>query len=161
MKAGIVLALGGAAFVLVAGAAPASAQPKDRPASVRDTTYRGTLVCTKLPFIFSQLRSAIEAKISGNSVNYRRPVVIAATGAVDGYEEGTGTIDGDKITLKGTWKKGASSFEANYVGTFVRRSAKLSGAQVWNYAGKPYTRTCTGVITRPLAAFLPREKTKN
>lgn len=161
MGAGFVATLGGVALLLVAGVTQVSAQPKERPASVRDTTYRGTLVCTKMPFVFSQLRSAIEAKVSGNSVTYRRPVVIAASGAVEGYEEGTGNIDGDKVSLKGAWKKGANSYEASYAGTFVRRSAKLSGAQVWSYEGKPYTRTCTGVIKRPLAAFLPREKKKN
>jgi len=159
MKAGMVLTLGAAAIVLVAGASQASAQPKDRAASVRDTVYRGTLVCTKLPFIFSQLRSAIEAKISGNSITYRRPVVIAASSAVDGYEEGSGNIDGDKVSLKGSWKSGANSYEATYTGTFVRRSATLSGVQVWSYQGKPYTRTCSGVIKRPLAAFLPKKKT--
>ena len=158
MKAGIMLTLGAAAIVLVAGATQASAQQKDRAPSVRDTVYRGTLVCSKLPFIFSQLRSAIEANISGNSVTYKRPVVIAG-GAVEGYEEGAGNIDGDKINLKGTWKRGANSYEASYTGTFVRRSAKLSGAQVWSYQGKPYTRTCSGVIKRPLAAFLPKKKT--
>ena len=49
-------------------------------------------------------------------------------------------------------------YEANYSGSFVRRSAKLSGVQNWTHDGKTYTRTCTGSIKRPLAAFLPKNK---
>ena len=44
-----------------AGVCDASAQIV-RPV-VRDAVYRGTLVCTKLPFISKQLRTAIEANV--------------------------------------------------------------------------------------------------
>ena len=138
-----------------AGVDDASAQ-KETPV-VRDAVYRGTLVCTKLPFISKQLRTAIEATVTGTSVRYKRPVVMA-NGVIEGYEEGFGSVDGEKINLKGVWKKGASGYEANYSGSFVRRSAKLSGVQNWTHDGKTYTRTCTGSIKRPLAAFLPKNK---
>ncbi len=58
-----------------AGVDDASAQ-KETPV-VRDAVYRGTLVCTKLPFISKQLRTAIEATVTGTSVRYKRPVVMA------------------------------------------------------------------------------------
>jgi len=155
MKVGTVLALA-VATAWAAGTSQASAQ-KATP-EVRDAVYRGTLVCSKLPFVFSQLRTAIEATVTGNSVKYKLPVVIAQSGAVEGHEEGSGSVEGDKIGLKGTWKKGADGYEATYHGSFVRRSAKLAGTQNWTYQGKTYTRTCTGAIKRPLAAFLPKDK---
>jgi len=136
-----------------AGVCDASAQIV-RPV-VRDAVYRGTLVCTKLPFISKQLRTAIEANVTGDSVRYKRPVVMANS-VIAGYEEGSGSVDGQKINLKGAWKKGASGYEATYNGNFVRRSAKLSGTQNWTHEGKTYTRNCTGSIKRPLAAFLPK-----
>ena len=124
---------------------------------VRDAVYRGTLVCTKLPFISKQLRTAIEATVTGDSVRYKRPVVMANS-VIAGYEEGSGSVDGHKINLKGAWKNGASRYEAIYNGSFVRRSAKLTGTQNWTHDGKMYTRTCTGSIKRPLAAFLRKDK---
>jgi len=145
-----------AAMAWAAGTTEASAQ-KTTPV-VRDAVYRGTLVCTRLPFVFSQLRTAIEATVAGNSVRYKQPVVMAEGGVVEGHEEGSGSVDGEEINLKGAWKKGADGYEATYTGSFVRRSAKLTGTQNWTYNGKTYTRTCTGAIKRPLAAFLPKDK---
>jgi hypothetical protein len=40
----------------------------------------------------------------------------------------------------------------------VRRSARLKGKQSWTIDGKTLTRDCSGVIKRPLKAFLPRKK---
>ena len=155
MKVGTVLTLA-VATAWAAGTTQASAQ-KAAP-EVRDAVYRGTLVCGKLPFVFTQLRTAMEANVTGNAVRYKHAVVIAQSGTVEGHEEGTGSIDGDKISLKGAWKKGDDGYEATYSGNFVRRSAKVTGTQNWKYKGKTYTRTCTGAIKRPLAAFLPKDK---
>ena len=73
-------------------------------------------------------------------------------------EQGTGTIDGQKIKLQGTWKSGSRQYEAKYSGSFVRRSAKLKGTQTWTDGGKTATRACAGAIKRPLKPFLPRDK---
>jgi hypothetical protein len=154
MKITIVFLFAATSF-LAAGASVATAQKEAQ--VVRDAVYRGTLVCSKLPFLSKQLRGSIEATVSGNSVRYKRPVVMAKS-AIEGYEEGSGSVDGTKISLKGSWKKGASGYEATYAGNFVRRNAKLTGTQIWSHDGKTYTRTCTGSIKRPLAAFLPRGK---
>jgi hypothetical protein len=126
-------------------------------AQVRDAEYRGTLVCGKLPFI-QDTRAAIAVKITGDEASYERPVHVAARSKVVGKETGKAKIDGDKITITGSWKAENSSYDANYSGTFVRRSAKLTGTQNWTHEGKSYTRTCSGSIKRPLAAFLPRQK---
>jgi len=73
-------------------------------------------------------------------------------------EEGSGTLNGSDISLRGSWKSGNRQFEAKYDGTFVRRHASLKGTQTWNDDGKSVSRACYGIIKRPLRAFLPREK---
>ena len=66
--------------------------------------------------------------MTGASVRYKRPVVMANS-VIAGYEEGSGSIDGQKINLKGAWKNGASGYEATYNGNFVRRGAPSSPAR--------------------------------
>lgn len=155
MRSGLRLTLGAAVFIS-AGATEALAQ-KAAP-NIRDAVYRGTLVCGKLGFIHDPVREAIEVTVSGPTIRYIR--ALRTQTGMAGAETGTGTIEAGKISLKGSWKSGADSYEATYSGTFVRRSAKLSGAQVWSHDGKTYTRTCSGAIKRPLAAFLPKGENK-
>ena len=154
-KRGKILPPLAAVFLCAALAIPAQAQTK-----VREAVYRGTLVCGKLPFIEDPVRAAIEIKIAGKSAEYSRPVRAPRRGSVAGTERGTGTIDGDKISLNGEWRGELGSYTATYGGTFVRRSARLAGTQTWTYAGKSYKRDCSGTIKRPLAAFLPKDKKK-
>ena len=127
-------------------------------AQVRDAEYRGTLVCGKLPFAQDPTRAAITVKLAGNEGPYERPVHIPARSKVVGQETGKAKVEGDKISLTGGWKDDKSSYEASYSGTFVRRSAKLTGTQNWTHEGKSFTRTCSGAIKRPLAVFLPKQK---
>jgi hypothetical protein len=127
-------------------------------AQVRDAEYRGTLVCGKLPFAQDPVRAAISVKISGNQGPYERPVHMPTRTKVAGQESGTAKVDGDKIAITGGWKSDKSSYEASYSGTFVRRSATLTGTQNWTYEGKSYSRACSGAIKRPFAAFLPKRK---
>jgi hypothetical protein len=142
--------MGLAVMVSVLFAAPAWAQ-------VRDADYRGTLVCGKLPFAHDPARTAITVQIAGNQGSYERPVQLTRQGGKS-VEKGTAKVDGDKITLAGSWKDEKGSYEASYGGTFVRRSAKLTGTQTWSYDGKSYKRECSGAIKRPFAAFLPKQK---
>jgi hypothetical protein len=127
-------------------------------AQVRDAPYRGTLVCGHLPFAQDPTRAAIEVKLSGNEGPYERPVHMPIRTKIAGKESGTAKVDGDKIVLIGSWKGEKDSYEASYSGTFVRRSAKLTGTQTWMHDGKSHTRNCSGVIQRPFAAFLPKQK---
>ena len=127
-------------------------------AQVRDADYRGTLVCGKLPFAQDPQRAAVLVKISGNEGPYERPVHMPIRGKIVGKETGTAKLDGSKITLTGGWKSEKDSYEASYTGTFVRRRAKITGTQKWTRDGKSYTRQCAGSISRPLAAFLPKQK---
>jgi len=148
---GAMLALG-----LVASAAPrAYAQ-----ASVLDAVYRGTLVCDKLPFSEVRLRGAIEVTIADGGVRYSH--VVRLNRSVDPtIERGTGTLTARNIALQGEWQHGAHRYTSNYSGTFVRRSANLKGTQTWIEDGKTVSRACSGVIKRPLKAFLPRRGTKS
>jgi len=139
------------AAMMTSMATPAAAQ-------VLDATYRGTMVCDKLPFTSDQMREAIEVTISGGAARYSHVVRLSKVGVEATTEQGTGTIDGQKINLQGTWKGGSRTYEAKYGGIFVRRSAKLKGAQTWTDGGKTVTRACAGAIKRPLRPFLPRAK---
>jgi hypothetical protein len=147
IKCGTVISLAMVAGVMVA--VPAQAQ-------VRDAEYRGTLVCGKLPFAQDPSRAAITVKLTGSEGPYERPVHMPVRGKIAGQETGKVKVDGDKIAITGGWKGEKSSYEASYSGTFVRRSAKLTGQQSWTHEGKSYTRACSGAIKRPLAAFVPK-----
>jgi len=124
-------------------------------AQVRDATYRGTLVCSNLPFGKGFLRSSIQVVVSGRDIRYSQPV-IAARGNTLGEETGSGTLDGDNLKLTGAWRGEGDSYEASYSGALKRRNFMLNGTQTWTHDGKTYTRTCSGAIKRPLAAFLPK-----
>jgi hypothetical protein len=125
---------------------------------VLDATYRGTLVCEKLPFTRTQMREAIEVTIAGGAARYSHVVRLHDKAAEAVAEEGTGTLSNQNIDLQGSWKGGGRQYEAKYSGTFVRRSAKLKGTQTWTDGGKTITRACAGAIKRPLKPFLPRKK---
>jgi hypothetical protein len=125
---------------------------------VLDATYRGTMVCEKLPFTSGQMREAIEVTVSGNAARYTHVVRLRNAAVEATAEQGTGTVSGTKIDLQGGWKGGSQQYEAKYSGSFVRRSARLKGTQSWTDGGKTVTRACTGAIKRPFKPFLPREK---
>lgn len=105
-------------------------------AEVLDATYRGTMVCDRLPFTSDQMREAIEVTIAGGAARYSHVVRLRKVAVEDVAELGTGTIDGQKIDLQGTWKGGSREYKAKYSGNFVRRSAKLKGTQTWTDGGK-------------------------
>jgi hypothetical protein len=144
------------AAILIAGAlSVSSAMPAA--AQVRDATYRGTLICSTLPFLKGHLRAAMTVNIKGNSAEYTQPVVNPEKGTQLGTEAGSGTVEGSNIKLSGAWRGAPNSYEASYTGTFVRRAARIAGTQTWTHEGKTYKRTCSGAIKRPLAIFLKRD----
>ena len=140
-----------AAVIMMAMGSPVAAQ-------VLDATYRGTMICDKLPFTSDKMREAIEVTVAGDAARYSHVVRLSKVAVEDAAEQGTGKLDGEKIALQGGWKGGGRSYEAKYSGSFVRRSARLKGTQTWTADGKTVTRACTGVIKRPLKPFLPRGK---
>ena len=143
------------AGVLVVAAATMAGSPA--PAQVRDAVYRGTMVCDKLPFSAGKSREAIEVTIAAGTVRYTQ-VVRLHVSSVAAPEQGTGTLNGDALSLQGAWKGGNRQYEAKYSGTFVRRHADLKGTQTWTDGGKTMTRSCAGTIKRPLKIFLPGDK---
>lgn len=138
------------AAAMIMAVLPATAQ-------VRDAVYRGTMVCDQLPFSIGKSRGAIEVTISGGAVRYSH-IVRLREAAEATPEQGTGTLNGDNISLQGSWKGGNRQYEAKYGGTFVRRHVDLTGTQTWNDGGKTITRTCSGTIKRPFKIFLPRDR---
>ena len=140
-----------AAAMTIAMATPVAAQ-------VLDATYRGTMICDKLPFTSDAMREAIEVTIAGGAGRYSHVVRLSKVAVEDAAEQGTVKLDGQSIALQGGWKGGGRSYEAKYSGNFVRRSAKLKGTQTWTDGGKTVTRACSGAIKRPLKPFLPRAK---
>jgi hypothetical protein len=127
-------------------------------ADVLDATYRGTMVCDRLPFTSDKMREAIEVSITGNAARYNHVVRLRNAAVEATAEQGTGKIDGQKIDLQGSWKSGGREYEAKYSGSFVRRSARLKGTQTWTDGGKTIVRACAGAIKRPFKPFLPRGK---
>src|SRR5689334_4884402 len=140
-----------AAAAMIAMATPSATQ-------VLDATYRGTMLCDKLPFTNDKMREAIEVTISGGTARYSHVVRLSKVDVEATTEQGTGTVVGQKISLQGGWKSGSRSYEARYSGSFVRRSATLKGTQTWTDGGKTVSRACVGAIKRPLKPFLPRAK---
>jgi hypothetical protein len=132
-----------------------SADPHSAFAQSRDGVYRGTLVCGSL--LRSRTRAAIELTMSGRDARFTRPVVMTEKGPVAGTETGTGTLDGDKLMLVGSWSGDKIGFESNYAGVFVRRaSLKFTGMQTWTRDGKTTSRKCTGSAKRAPAFFRRR-----
>ncbi|MBV9556923.1 MAG: hypothetical protein JO254_07570 [Pseudolabrys sp.] len=142
------------AAVILAGAFVSAVTPAA--AQVRDARYRGTLICSSLPFLKGYLRPMMTLTVKGSSAEYTQPVVDAEKGLQIGTETGSGSIDDRAIKLSGGWRGGPQSYEATYTGTFVRRAARLTGRQFWTHEGKTYTRTCAGALKRPFAVFLKR-----
>ena len=149
VRSGYAVGLVGAALVAVANT-PVSAE-------VRDAVYRGTMVCDKLPFSAGMGREAIEVTIAGGKISYTH-IVRLYNAAEAAPEQGTGTLNGDNISLQGSWKGGSRQYEAKYSGAVVRRHADLKGTQTWNDGGKTITRACSATIKRPFKVFLPGDK---
>ena len=89
----------------VLAAAMMAAMGKPVAAEVLDATYRGTMVCDKLPFTSQQMREAIEVTISGGAVRYNHVVRLRNAAVEATAEQGTGTIDGQKIQSSGHLEK--------------------------------------------------------
>jgi hypothetical protein len=153
----IIVRIGLLAAVAAAMTSTPSAAQTQRETKVLDATYRGTLVCSKLPFTEFAMREAIAVTLTGGGGSYTH-VVRLREQPDPNEEKGTVKIDGPRISLEGSWKGDAGQYQANYSGSFVRRSAKLMGTQTWTVNNRIVTRSCSGVIKRPLKAFLPRAK---
>ena len=147
--------IGALAATAVAMTSGNAAGQERKQTQVLDAVYRGTLICAKLPFTEFAMREAIAVTISDGKATYTH-VVRLRESPEPGEEKGTAKLDGARIGLEGSWKGDAGQYQASYGGSFVRRSAKLVGTQTWTHQGRIVTRACSGVIKRPLKAFLPR-----
>jgi hypothetical protein len=110
-------------------------------AQVRDAVYRGTMVCDQLPFSLGKSRGAIEVTISGSAVHYSH-IVRLRDAAEPTPEQGTGTLNGDNISLQGSWKGGNRQYEAN--------TAVLSCAVTSTLTGRRHGMTAGRLLLAPV-----------
>jgi hypothetical protein len=114
-----------------------------------DGTFRGTLVCEKMPATADMLSAALDVNIRESNVQFARPLFNLDGTRVVGSELGTGTIDAQgKLHLTSNWFRFGVTFEADYSGMMTKTSGTFCGTQSWrdgrNNSGK---RNC-------IAAFL-------
>jgi hypothetical protein len=113
-----------------------------------DGTFRGTLVCEKMPAAADMLGARLDMNIRGSNVQFARPLFNLTGARVIGSELGSGTIDAQgKLHLTSTWHRFGVTFEADYSGALTKTSGTFSGTQSWrdgrNNSGK---RNCTAAF---------------
>jgi hypothetical protein len=113
-----------------------------------DGTFRGTLVCEKMPAAADMLSAPLDMNIRGSNVQFARPLFNLAGTRVVGSELGSGTIDPQgKLHLTSNWYRFGVTFEADYSGMLTKTSGTFSGIQSWrdgrNNSGK---RNCTAAF---------------
>ena len=76
-----------------------------------DGTFRGTLVCEKMPATVDMLTAPLDISIQRNSVQFARPLFNLDGTRVVGSELRTGTIDAEgKLHLTSNWYRFSVSF---------------------------------------------------
>jgi hypothetical protein len=118
-----------------------------------DGKWTGTINCAKLSFTKGPFKVPMDMTVEKGAATYVRDVYNKDGTQVVGTEEGTGTIDGGKLTLSATWKSTQErprySYTASYSGTISATAANLKGAQVWKSVdGKTENRACTIALKR-------------
>src|SRR6476646_9074762 len=113
-----------------------------------DGTFRGSLVCEKMPATADMLTVPLDMNIRGNNVQFARPLFNLNGTRVVGSELGTGTIDAQgKLHLTSNWHRFGVTFDADYNGTLTKTGGTLTGTQSWrdgrNNSGK---RNCTAAF---------------
>ena len=118
------------------------------PAQSFDGTFRGTLVCEKMPAAADMLTAPLDTTIRGSNVQFARPLFNLTGTRVVGSELGSGTIDAQgTLHLTSNWHRFGVAFDSDYSGTLTKTSGTFSGTQSWrdekNNSGK---RNCTAVF---------------
>jgi len=113
-----------------------------------DGTFRGSLVCEKMPATADMLSAPLDMNIRGSNVQFARPLFNLDGTRVIGSELGTGTIDPQgNLHLKSNWYRFGVTFDADYGGALTKTGGTFSGTQSWrdgkNNSGK---RACTAAL---------------
>lgn len=111
-------------------------------------TFRGTLVCEKMPASPDILRAPLDMSIRGSNVLFARPLFNWNGSRVVGSEQGTGTVDPEgEVHLTSSWYNSGITFESEYNGVMTKTGGAFSGTQSWrdgrNNSGK---RACTAAL---------------
>jgi len=123
------------------------------PADDFEGKWTGTINCAKLSFTKGPFKVPMDMTVEKGAATYIRDVYNKDGTQVVGTEEGTGTIDGGKLTLTATWKSTQErpryTYTASYLGTISAKSANLKGTQVWKSVdGKTEDCACTIALKR-------------
>jgi len=115
-----------------------------------DGTFRGTLICEKVPATADMLSAPLDINIRGGNVQFARPLFNLDGTRVIGSELGTGTIDDQgKLHLTSNWYRFGVTVEADYSGALTKTGGTFSGTQSWrdgrNNSGK---RNCIAAFLR-------------
>ena len=113
-----------------------------------DGTFRGSLVCEKMPATADMLSAPLDMNIRGSNVQFARPLFNLDGTRVIGSELGTGTIDPQgNLHLKSNWYRFGVTVDADYSGALTKTGGTFSGTQSWrdgkNNSGK---RACTAAL---------------
>jgi hypothetical protein len=113
-----------------------------------DGTFRGTLVCEKLPATADMLSAPLDMNIRGSNVQFARPLFNLTGTRVIGSELGSGTIDAQgKLHLTSNWYRFGVTFDADYSGALTKTGGTFTGIQSWrdgrNNSGK---RNCAAAV---------------
>ena len=111
-------------------------------------TYRGTLVCEKMPASPDILNAPLDVSVRGNSVLFARPLFNWNGTRVVGSELGTGTIDAEgKVHLTSSWYNGGIAVQGDYSGALTKTGGMFSGTQAWRGGqGNSGNRSCTAAL---------------
>jgi hypothetical protein len=113
-----------------------------------DGTFRGSLVCEKMPATADMLSAPLDMNIRGSNVQFARPLFNLDGTRVIGSQLGTGNIDPQgNLHLKSNWYRFGVTFDADYSGALTKTGGTFSGTQSWrdgkNNSGK---RACTAAL---------------
>lgn len=136
----------GAAIVLVAALAPATAQNAQQPLEGK---FRGGYVCAKLPTTRGILRAPLDVVIQGGSVEFARPLFNLTGTVVVGTELASGSIDaGGKLHVTSSWTYLGNKARGDYSGTLTPDGGTLTGTQTWTAPDgtDQITRSCVAAL---------------
>lgn len=109
-----------------------------------DGLYVGELRCTSVAQSSIPLRTQIRVTVAGSTVRYERDVHMAnSTQSSAVKETGTGAVTGSSISMTGSARGTAYSYEAAYSGTIAGSELSMRGSQKWHIKQGDENRGCT------------------
>jgi hypothetical protein len=107
-------------------------------------TYRGMMVCEKVPGAADILHVPLDLAVRGDTVQFARPLFNLQGTRVLGSELGAGSIDAaGKVHATSEWHFRGITIHGDYSGTLTSSGGTLTGTQSWRgLEDEPRSRTC-------------------